>query len=310
MNKIDLTFGIPMYNAEKYILELLNCFKYTDEFTYEIIVVDDGSLDNSYNLCNNYNGVQIRLLKKMNGGVSSTRNFIIDNAKGRWITFVDSDDIVNFEEYSKSFLELTKNSYDFFINVEDLKVIKNLKNSKKQINILIEKEIINSPCMKFYDLKIIRNNSIRFDEGINLGEDLLFNLEYLKCCKYIGFFCNKIYEYRNINDNSLTHKYRRNKFEILMNVYQRCCNVFDEKKINYSFEYIRIKNSLSCLKSEMILGEKNRQEIIKYIKEMKKYKKIQCILAIGIKENIVYYSWYILPACVLHYLFKLILKNK
>jgi len=308
MKKIDLSFGIPMYNAEEYILELLDCFKETKDFTYEIILIDDGSKDNSYEICKKYNNKNIKLFKQKNMGVSETRNRIIELSTAKWITFIDSDDLIDFDNYSKIFKKIKNKKYDYCIDVRNNALLKKIEkySDNRKISYLIEKEIINSPWAKFYKTDILKNNNIHFDKEISLGEDLLFNLNYYKHCKDIYYFYGDMYKFRYVNTNSLTHKYTKNKFEILMNVNNMCNSLFNDDIIKKSLEFIRIKNCLSCYLDIY----KFKQEINnpkEYKKEIKKYKKRKYLLLNNFFTTLIYNAWYILPDYMITFFVKIIL---
>ncbi len=306
MKKSKLTFGIPMYNSEKYILDLINCFDFKNyEIDYEILIVDDGSNDSSCEICKKIVNSKIRIISKKNGGVSSARNCILDNAQGEWITFVDSDDIIDFKEYVKVFKKILDEELDFYINIKE-KIYKKYSNNEKILyQVLIEKEIINSPCMKFYKKLIIDRAKLRFEENIDLGEDLIFNISYFNLCRKVGYFNNYLYNYRMINSNSLTQKYRKNKFEILMNVYQQCVRI-DSKHYNIdSFEYIRVKNCISCIK-DMIKNGKEKKEILNKISIMKKYKLTKEVKFALWESKLIYVLWYTAPNSILMFFFNII----
>lgn len=85
---------IPIYNAEKYLEECLNSIKNQTYKNFEVIIVNDGSNDNSETICRSFlkSDSRFRYFKKENGGVSSARNLGLDNVKGDFITFIDADD--------------------------------------------------------------------------------------------------------------------------------------------------------------------------------------------------------------------------
>ena len=281
-SSIELTFGIPVYNAEKYISDLLDCFKSESKINYEILIINDGSTDKSLSMCMKKRNLNIRIINQKNKGVSYTRNRIIKEARGKYITFIDSDDLIIFDAYEKSYEILSSQDAELLIFSREYSLQK-----------LIEKEIINSPCKKIYSKKLLIDNNIWFHNNISLGEDLLFNLNYYKLNPKI-VFCNvEMYIYRKINNASLTLKYRKDKFEELMIVNEECKKMFKEKKIKKSFEYIRIKNCISCIKTEFYHADK--EQFKKYVKKIKKYRKKQFLILNDIKSTIIYNIWYTLP---------------
>jgi len=312
MKYTDLTFGIPMYNAGKYISELLTCFKDLDNIHYEILLIDDGSTDNSLAIVKRAKIRGLRILEQENRGVSATRNRIIKEAQGKWITFVDADDLIKFEKYAEIFQIIKKNELlEYIINIEDEKKYTKLniiKENQKKIAYLIETEIINSPCAKFYKKEILQNNNIFFDEKYSLGEDYLFNINYLSKVENVFFTNEKMYIYRIINLNSLTAKYRPDKFEELMSV-NHASNVFDEAEIKKAIEYIRIKNCISSLKDE-IQENRNKNYLHAYIRKLKKYKSRQYFVLNNLKTTVIYNIWYLFPNSLLIFVVKLFLLKK
>lgn len=83
---------IPLYNKEKYILKTIESIIRQDYEDYEIVVVDDGSIDNSVALVQNLNNEKIKIFKKKNGGSASARNYGVNKAIGKWGLFLDADD--------------------------------------------------------------------------------------------------------------------------------------------------------------------------------------------------------------------------
>ena len=88
---------VPVYNAEKYLNECVDSILNQDFTDFELLLVNDGSKDNSGHLCDKYahKDNRVRVFHKENGGVSSARNLGLDNAIGEYIVFIDSDDYVD-----------------------------------------------------------------------------------------------------------------------------------------------------------------------------------------------------------------------
>ena len=299
MKKIDITFGIPIYNSEKYIIDLFKCFKNSKNFTYEIILVNDGSTDNSLTLCNEFKkntpNINIRVFTKENEGVSATRNYIIKKSMGEWITFVDSDDTINFSEFEKMYEFLKTKQFDFSINVESTRQYNKIIKRKNKLPFLLENQIINSPVGRLYNRELLLNNSILFNNNYSLGEDLLFNLNYYLKCSNIIYTNYNYYNVRVINDNSLTHKYRENKFYELLSVNKECVNVCSNctNDILKSLEYLLSKSCLSCIKDEVRV---NKSNILKYAKKIKKETKSRFFILNNFKTTIIHFIWFYMPS--------------
>lgn len=205
---------VPVYNVKKYLSRCIDSILAQTFTDFELLLIDDGSKDNSGKICDEYakKDNRIRVFHKENGGVSSARNVGLDNAGGEWITFVDSDDCLNMEFLS----ELIKyDNYDHIIGG-------NIMFSERNINRGINKEVIidlksieaarldfgtdiNSsiffcyPWGKLYKTAIIESNNIRFNIQMFLGEDLCFVLEYLSFCDnaIVVPYNNYLYRYEN-----------------------------------------------------------------------------------------------------------------
>lgn len=211
-----LSFIIPVYNTGKYIkkcIDSIYCQKIVD---YEIIIVDDGSTDDSLKILQEYKGkANIFIYSQPNGGVSTARNRGLDVCKGEYIFFVDSDDFI--EENS---LHLISN----ILNGESpdlLRIYSNIViNGKKKKNNSIKgykqkdiKDIYSDanfcPALWGYIFKteIIKSNDISFNETLRYSEDSDFIFKYLNHIKYIRF-CNIIaYNYVIRNDSAIHQKF-------------------------------------------------------------------------------------------------------
>lgn len=95
---------VPVYNTEKYLRRCIDSVLAQTYADFELLLIDDGSKDKSGEICDEYaqKDARVRVFHKENGGVSSARNLGLDNARGEWVAFVDSDDYIE-ENYLKSF---------------------------------------------------------------------------------------------------------------------------------------------------------------------------------------------------------------
>ena len=309
--KINITFGIPVYNSEKYIDDLFKCFKQSKNINYEIILVDDGSNDESFKLCQNFKktnpNLNIMVYTKKNEGVSSARNFIIKKANGEWITFVDSDDTINFYEYMNMLNNLQLKDFDFCINIDSKNMYDKLINRSNKLPFLLENQIINSPIGRLFNRKILLDNNILFNENYSLGEDLLFNLNYYLSCHKI-IYCNyHIYNIRTVNSNSLTHIYRCNKFNELFSVNAECFNVCKDcsDDVLKALEYLKVKGYFSCVKDEIRF---NKCKIYSYIKKMKMQTKSNFLFLNNIKTTFIHFVWFYMPSFVVVFIVRI--RNK
>lgn len=204
---------IPIYNSEKVLKACLNSVIHQSFIDFEVLLINDGSIDDSGNICDDYakRDNRIKVFHKENGGVSSARNIGIGNARGEWVTFIDSDDIVE-EDFLKNFV-ITR--YTEF-SLQGMKTYgKNKAFNFKFVTSEIDIKqffktytlhpFFSGPTSKLFKLDII--NNLKFDESISFGEDSIFVLSYLKHIKNISLVDKQGYIYNNL-ENSLSNKKR------------------------------------------------------------------------------------------------------
>ncbi|HHU5120724.1 TPA: glycosyltransferase family 2 protein [Streptococcus agalactiae] len=188
-NKISVI--VPLYNVEKYII---NCISSLTNQTYqniEIILIDDGSTDNSGRICKKLAQEDHRIiyLRKENGGVSSARNLGLQYATGSYIGFVDSDDYISKTMYENLLKRLLETNAD--IAETDFALIDNrfTKKKRKKIQKVLNKEeaireflsgnvVENNLVIKLFKKTVIAN--LKFKEDVIVGEDMLFSLQALQ----------------------------------------------------------------------------------------------------------------------------------
>ena len=221
---------IPIYNTEKYIVDCLKSVVNYGE-NIEVICIDDGSTDNSYKVCKKIEKMdeRVRIIHQKNSGVSVARNRGIDEAKGKWLFFVDSDDIV-LPEYYSAIVNIDKD-VDICLFDAELNDKNNCYESEYKINfkeqdkeMLIsnmmtsqsfsEKAItsLRSPWAKVYNNSFIKNNNIRFIPKIKIGEDYLFNLTAISEASKISYRSKTVYKVSE-REGSATHSYVEDIFE-------------------------------------------------------------------------------------------------
>ncbi|MBC2851070.1 glycosyltransferase [Cetobacterium sp. 8H] len=115
---MELTIIVPVYNVEQYLRECLDSIYQIKNIKYEVILVNDGSTDSSYKILEEYKNRYSEITKvvaKENGGLSSARNVGIKEAKGEYISFIDSDDIISPAEFEEFFKEGQKLDLDVMV---------------------------------------------------------------------------------------------------------------------------------------------------------------------------------------------------
>lgn len=221
MVKATISIIIPVYNSEKYLSRCLDSIlSQTYQFT-ELILVDDGSKDNSGIICDQYalKDKRIQVYHKLNAGASAARNFGLSKAKGDYVSFIDSDDWIS-PAYYESFFKGEDFLYDIYFqnyvlhNSDGSIEVKEIrpwyvKNSPTDDAILyLMKEVkFGWSWIKLFKRSIISDHQLKFDESINLREDELFSLQYCKYIKSIRICSFAGYHYY-IYSNSLTRSFR------------------------------------------------------------------------------------------------------
>lgn len=283
MNKI-ISIIVPVYNSEKTLHKCINSLIKQTYKNIEILLIDDGSTDKSEAICKEYEKVdkRIRYIRKNNTGVSSTRNLGIEESIGEYIQFVDSDDYVEINLCEIMIDTLISNSCDLVIcgykcideinNKETCityksSVFQNVNCMQNDFEAIYSDNLINIPWNKIYRKKYIKNV---FDESLSLGEDLLFNLNYLKHIDGKVIVINEpLYCYVKNNNQSLTCKFREDRIDVgiyLNNEVHEFCkakfNKYDSSIVNISLAYL-VQESI-----DICLMDKNQtiKKKIKYIR--------------------------------------------
>lgn len=208
MKKISIIVSI--YNVENYLEKCIKSLLNQDIDDYEIILVNDGSKDNSVNICNKFVDKydNIRLLNKENGGLSSARNYGLNKAKGKYVFFVDADDYIEDNCLGKIYSILEENELDI-LQINYREVIDNEKSNNKinysdENNIITGKEwiktrkIIPMIWTYIYNREFLLNNQLIFKEGI-YHEDAEFTPRALMAANRTMFkdICVYFYIIRN-----------------------------------------------------------------------------------------------------------------
>lgn len=177
---------VPVYNAEKTLKQCVDSILSQSFPNFELILVDDGSVDSSLSICNLYKlDGRVSVVHKDNGGVSSARNAGIDNSSGEWITFVDSDDVVS-PNWLRSYYESIDKNPDSQLYVQNIIMIDSMgrhtvafaKDYPRTMSDLYGGIVWGSVCNKLFNSAILQNNRIRFNEELRFSEDCLFVSEY------------------------------------------------------------------------------------------------------------------------------------
>ncbi|NSL52729.1 glycosyltransferase [Calidifontibacillus erzurumensis] len=295
MTKISII--VPIYNVEKYLRRCIESIQKQTLKDIQIILVNDGSKDNSLAICKEYGAVDERIvvIDQPNGGVSSARNAGLEVAKGEYIGFIDPDDWIEANMY-ESLYKQAKN-IDADVCMCDYIIEKNGKSVPIKMNInkdnlegeeIIKKIIANmigssnlnsgsqtimgSVWRIIAKRDLLEKNQLKFKVGIPLMEDLLFCIEILLKSKKVGVNRGAYYHYLQ-HGHSAVASYRKNMLELQLKVYYFIQEILSKENI-----YPIVKERMDVRYVSMYLtaianearkeNKKNIIDKVAYIKEL------------------------------------------
>lgn len=291
---------VPVYNAEKNLKRCVDSILQQTFANFELLLVDDGSKDSSGDICDSFAQIdsRVKVFHKVNEGASSARNVGIENAKGEYICFVDSDDYVDEEYLSEFFVDaLKEDRYTFVLQsliyeingiaIKQPTFKKGLYTEKNfsELFYLNNISLNGYPFCKLYNTELIQKNNIRFNNEIHFGEDLLLMIHYLSLTKKV-YLSDKSHYYYVSTTDSLSKKYNSYEseilnFHLLNNAFKGLTrNFYLDKKAKDNF----YKNNLG----KQLL----RSMLTVYRPENKKRRKERLVILkkLYTKENIIYFS--------------------
>ena len=280
---MKISIIIPVYNVEKYLKRCIESVLNQTYHDFELILINDGSKDNSGYICDEYARCdeRIKVVHQENKGVSVARNKGIELATGEYIMFIDSDDFIELNTLQILVQILDKEKYDLVvygyimefiynnykkINISpNNKVYDDVKLYLKEFSYYRSNGIFGYVFNKLYNTKIIKENKILFSENISFAEDVYFNFDILPFCNNIKVINNNLYHYMHQSYNTLSkiqHNepytsneiyYKTVKFLKKMNSYDVNANfvnsTYIEALINYiSLELFKDKNRINKLR--------------------------------------------------------------
>ena len=208
--QVVISIIMPMFNVEKYVSAAIESVINQTFDNWELLIIDDGSTDNSYLIAKKYthNDSRIKLFTKKNGGLSDARNFGLERVNGEFVHFFDSDDIIQLDFYEKLLSAINDGNYDFVIcgyykDVENLgNTIKSYPFSYRTIDSANINEnqffefysyLFNYAWNKVFRTSFLKQNGLLFKVGLSIIEDKEFMSKVIKfkpsflIIDYIGY---------------------------------------------------------------------------------------------------------------------------
>ena len=279
---------LPIFNVEKYLIECVESILSQSFSNYEIILVDDGSTDNSSQICDDYASRYsfIRALHKKNGGLSDARNFGTKEARGEYIIYIDSDDFV----LSKDFLSEINKSISSNPDLIFYKYVKYFDDKKElgectfsyegvdeqkslpaQLHKLVELDsFYGMAWIKAIKKDLLIQNNIFFEVGL-LGEDMEWNYHIITNCNKIVFIDRPFIAYRQ-RSGSITSTHKIKNLTDFIYIIKKWSSI-----INSDIKNIELKDalfgSLAKYYSNLLivyarLRDKNKRKYKKEIKNL------------------------------------------
>lgn len=266
---------MPAFNAEKYLEEAIDSVVKQSFPDFELIVVNDGSCDHTKDICQRWmkKDARVQFIDKMNAGVAAARNDALDVAKGVFIMFVDSDDVIYPHSLQTLYEVLSKTPYDYLrfeyqtIDEAGKNLYPNYEAKKRKkfsgkcvdaakcIQQLVRGEFFS--WVGIYKRSVIENNQLRFMMGCTYNEDTLFMMEYFTHSKTHSYVSDVMYGYRK-SETAVTCRFtERNYLDVervvteLQKIYYSQCKI--ESKI--------IKRIIEGLCLRLFVERRNKQRV-------------------------------------------------
>ncbi len=257
---------VPVYRAE---LSIARCIESIQAQTYEnlqIILIDDGSPDNSGTICDDYakDDARIVVLHTENAGVSSARNCGLSHAEGGYVAFVDSDDYITSTFIDDAYAQMKERRVDLYLAGLTMEINEAERHVRSEVY---------QAKQKTYSTDIIVDNRLRFDPDLSLGEDMLFNFDYYQHASNAYFSNNVFYHYIRGNEESLFSRYSPSLYEDTVKIYDRMrmlmMNFNCSKESIQRMEALYGRILISCIYHEYMFCNKStpasRREVIRKV---------------------------------------------
>lgn len=254
---------VPVYKVEQFLPQCIDSILAQTFTDFELILVDDGSPDNSGKICDEYaqKDSRIKVIHKENGGVSSARNAGLDAAKGEWICFVDSDDLISPDYMTLMFDAAMSSKANLVLSV----MTKNFDNfcehsngesriySKQELLLELNENrlsdfsvnLLNPPVNKLYHKSII--NESRFDISKKYYEDMAFNWNAISKIEILAFVAYNLYYYRD-NCQSATNTLSIKRIQDILSAAELNNQYASQYGVNkYSSDLFTLNAVFQCL---------------------------------------------------------------
>ena len=321
MPKISII--VPVYNVEEYLENCITSILNQTFKDFELILINDGSTDNSLEICEHYKDIDDRIciIDKKNGGLSSARNAGLNIAKGEYIGFVDSDDYIHPQMYEILYNEIVKNNADVVLcNFKEVynydeNLICYKKNAKEDVSIRLFSNIealenIDSiDAVKFIVAwnKLYKSwifNNLRYRNGIIHEDEFIIHRILYKCRKVI-YIERQLYFYMQRDGSIMQQANKITKIDYLLALSDRVRFFYENglENLQYKYEYIYLLNIFK-LYPELEKNQGYLKKIILRIDFLKLMKILNKNRNYSFKEKITWVIFCINPQIYINYRLK------
>ncbi|QKE74325.1 glycosyltransferase family 2 protein [Arthrobacter citreus] len=286
-NETLVSIIVPIFNSEKYLAKTIDSILNQTYKNIELILVNDGSTDNSAQICDELSKVdnRIQVFHTSNNGPGNARNLGISLAKGDYIQFVDSDDLIEIKMVEQLLKSVESEDADIVVcgmkridqaNLNTISCCTTKLSLDEEIKdefvLLLKFGLAYSPVNKLYRKSIINEYNIKFNDDLLIGEDALFNIEYFSKCSRVFIYEEPLYIYHQ-RPGSLTQKFYKEKEIAQILLYQKLREFIG---IEVESETLRELNSYYLMEFSFIIyqnsiGIKNIGDFLGKVKDTKKF---------------------------------------
>lgn len=285
-----ISIVIPVYNAEKYLEQCLNSIKNQTYKNFEVILVNDGSIDHSESICMDFVKVDTRFkyFTKVNGGASSARNFGLDNVTGDYITFIDADDwvdenhlevLINNIKDNNSDMAVSSikkfdmsNNFHFRMYSNQEKYLLNYnKLNREEFLVILPKLILANNSYKVAVSKLFKKElvtDVRFDESIIYGEDLEFFFKIYNNINSISYIDEVTYVYR-LHDERSSSKFGQLHMEQELAIYKKMYERIEELGLP-TIHYVNTLRNLLDYRKDYLDNRDLYNEYVEFLEKIEK----------------------------------------
>lgn len=268
---MELSIIVPVFNSEHYLEQCIRSIVTEMNNNVELLIIDDGSVDESYKIYEKYRSTNVKIYKNTNHGVSYARNFGLNKALGKYVMFVDSDDYLSNGWYQVIEQAMMTNNDVIYILSNQLQYT--YESKLLEYVFQIDKECnLSTPWSKLFKKNYLKEKGIHFKESVIIGEDMLFNAEVILNTSKISYIKTSIYNYR-INPQSVTKVFNDKVFysdQFFLKELKKLVNIRDvsyQKYYNYCLE-----NAIIIFIQKLQLIGKTERKKFYYIFKEEPYK--------------------------------------